>query len=81
MAVSLGKMTVEVDVVPVWSGRSYLALDQATKNRLADVFLEHARTPRSKLFEYPHRDDDSRTMIRNAELAASKFMQVLAEST
>lgn len=36
-------------------------------DEMVDAVLEHDGTPRRRLFEYPHRDDDSREMIKEAE--------------
>ncbi len=36
-------------------------------DEMVDVVLEYNRTPRRDLFEYPHRADDSRKMIKSAE--------------
>lgn len=36
-------------------------------NKMVDLVLKSNGTPRHQLFEYPHRDDDSRQMINKAE--------------
>ncbi len=38
-----------------------------TFDQMVDRVLEYNRTPRRDLFEYPHRADDSRELIRSAE--------------
>lgn len=55
--------------------------DAATKpdltctREMVDVVLEYNRTPRQDLFEYPHREDDSRKYIRDAETLVRTILQ------
>lgn len=44
---------------------------------LVDFMLEQRGTPRRDLFEYPHRADDSRTYIANAERSAVEVLNIL----
>lgn len=60
--------------------RTITAVEDATRTRMVDILLAHAGTPRHKLFEYPHRDDDSREMIRKADAAVAELLAVLHES-
>ena len=52
-----------------------------TRTSLVDSMLAYKGTPRHKLFEYPHRDDDSRRMIQEAEQVVTAFLAVLFEPT
>lgn len=52
-----------------------------TRTSLVDSLLAYKGTPRHKLFEYPHRDDDSRRMIQEAEQVVAAFLAVLHEPT
>lgn len=46
-------------------------------NSMVDIVLAHNGTPRSKLFEYPHRDDDSRIMIAKAEDVVTGILSIV----
>lgn len=47
----------------------------ACTDKMVDVVLEYNRTPRRDLFEYPHRPDDSRKYIRDAETIVRTILQ------
>lgn len=53
------------------------ASDDALRTRLTDLLLAYKGTPRHELFEYPHRDSDSRAMIREAEAMALNIIHTL----
>lgn len=55
----------------------YDDIEQPTKDTLVDLVLAHAGTPRRELFEYPHRDDDSRDMIRKADNTVRRIVEAL----
>lgn len=42
--------------------------------KMVDIVLAHNGTPRHRLFEYPHRDDDSRRMIQEAEMVVRRIL-------
>lgn len=53
------------------------SISEGTRVSLVDSLLAYKGTPRHKLFEYPHRDDDSRAMIREAEAVVTAILAVL----
>ena len=53
-----------------------LATSPVVTDEMVDAVLEHGGTPRRRLFEYPHRDDDSREMIRSAETLVRRILSM-----
>lgn len=51
-------------------------IDQEKLKGMVDLVLEQNGTPRHKLFEYPHRDDDSRAMIAAAENLVRTILRI-----
>lgn len=45
-------------------------------NEMVDIILATKGTPRHHLFEYPHRADDSRRMIAEAEAVVRKILNI-----
>lgn len=52
-------------------------LAEDTRHEMEDVLLEYRGTPRRHLFEYPHRDDDSRRMIAEASSVVTRLLAIL----
>lgn len=46
-------------------------------DEIVDLLLAHGGTPRKDLFEYPHRADDSRMYIKEAQMLAEKIKIIL----
>ena len=54
-------------------------VSKKTFDQMVDAVLEYNRTPRKDLFEYPHNEFESRSLIANAEGLVRKVLK-LAES-
>lgn len=49
-------------------------VSKETFEKMVDAVLEYNRTPRRELFEYPHNEWESRTLINNAEAVVRKVL-------
>lgn len=56
-------------------------ISTVTRERLVNALLAYKGTPRHRLFEYPHRVDDSRRMIQEAESVVTAISAGLYETT
>jgi hypothetical protein len=52
-------------------------LSKKTFNQLVDIVLEHGRTPRKELFEYPYNEFESRDLIASAERTVKRMIAVI----
>lgn len=55
-------------------------LTKETMDKLVDVVLEHDRTPRGKLFEYPYTTQESNQIIQRAQMTAERMTSILGFS-
>ena len=53
--------------------------DRKVLDSMVDAVLDYNRTPRSHLFEYPYRADESRILINNAEILVKKILRMQNE--
>lgn len=54
-------------------------ISKKQRTELVDVLLAYSGTPRHRLYEYPHRDNDSDRYIANAEAVLDKILSALAQ--
>jgi len=45
-------------------------------DKMVDAVLAYNKTPRSHLFEYPYREDESLALIRSAENLVNRILQL-----
>jgi hypothetical protein len=55
-------------------------LDKKTFDKLVDIVLEHGRTPRKDLYEYPYNEFESRDLIAKAETAVKRIIKVINDA-
>lgn len=58
-----------------------LPMSKKARAELVNVLLDYSGTPRHRLYEYPHRDDDSDRFIANAEAVLDKMFSVLEQAS
>lgn len=62
--------------IPTFTRRHRVIPAESDFEQMVNVVLDHSRTPRTRLFEYPYRGDESRKLIKDAEEAVKKILRL-----